>query len=47
LLRQRFPILSEVTIEHTWTGYICLSRNGAPGFGQCPSSALMGPNWLN
>jgi glycine/D-amino acid oxidase-like deaminating enzyme len=21
-------------MEHTWTGYVCLSRNGAPGFGQ-------------
>jgi glycine/D-amino acid oxidase-like deaminating enzyme len=21
-------------MEYTWTGYICLSRNGSPGFGQ-------------
>ncbi|WP_347140672.1 FAD-binding oxidoreductase [Paracoccus sp. SSK6] len=34
LFEQRFPMLKGVTMEHTWTGYICLSRNGAPGFGQ-------------
>jgi glycine/D-amino acid oxidase-like deaminating enzyme len=34
LFHQRFPSLPKVTIEHTWTGYVCLSRNGAPGFGQ-------------
>ena len=27
-------MLPEVTMEHTWTGYLCLSRNGSPGFGQ-------------
>lgn len=34
LFDERFPMLRGVTMEHTWTGYICLSRNGAPGFGQ-------------
>lgn len=34
LFDERFPMLKGVTMEHTWTGYICLSRNGAPGFGQ-------------
>lgn len=34
LFDRRFPELSDVTIGHTWTGYICLSRNGAPGFGE-------------
>jgi glycine/D-amino acid oxidase-like deaminating enzyme len=34
LFHQRFPSLPKVTIEHTWTGYVCLSRNGAPGFGK-------------
>ena len=29
----RFPILSDVTIEHTWSGFVTLSRNAAPGFG--------------
>ncbi|MCY4608860.1 MAG: FAD-binding oxidoreductase [bacterium] len=32
--RSRFPMLGDVTMEHTWTGFVCLSRNGAPGFGQ-------------
>ena len=30
----RFPMLPEVEIEHTWRGYVCLSRNHAPGFGK-------------
>jgi len=34
LFDQRFPALRGVTMEHTWTGFICLSRNSAPGFGQ-------------
>lgn len=34
LFKQRFPRLPKVDIEHTWTGFVCLSRNGAPGFGQ-------------
>ena len=34
LFDARFPMLPDVTMEHTWTGYICLSQNGAPGFGQ-------------
>ena len=38
LFDRLFPALQGVTMEHTWTGFICLSRNGAPGFGQ------VGPN---
>ena len=34
LFRARFPMLPEVTFEHTWVGNVCLSRNYAPGFGQ-------------
>jgi len=34
LFDDRFPMLSAVEMEHTWTGYVCLSQNGAPGFGQ-------------
>ncbi len=34
LFHERFPMLPNVTMEHTWTGYLCLARNGAPGFGQ-------------
>ncbi|MGN0932852.1 NAD(P)/FAD-dependent oxidoreductase [Falsigemmobacter intermedius] len=29
-----FPKLRGVSMAQTWTGFICLSRNGAPGFGQ-------------
>ncbi|MEX2650033.1 MAG: FAD-binding oxidoreductase [Alphaproteobacteria bacterium] len=32
--RRRFPMLPAVTMEHTWTGFVCLSRNTAPGFGK-------------
>jgi glycine/D-amino acid oxidase-like deaminating enzyme len=34
LFDARFPMLPDVTMEHTWGGYVCLSQNGAPGFGQ-------------
>ena len=34
LFDQRFPMLPNVEMEHTWSGIVCLSRNGAPGFGQ-------------
>jgi len=34
LFNERFPMLPEVNMEYTWTGYVCLSQNGAPGFGR-------------
>ncbi len=34
LFDQRFPMLSNVEMEFTWTGFICLSENGSPGFGK-------------
>lgn len=34
LFDQRFPMLPDVNMEYTWTGFICLSQNGAPGFGR-------------
>jgi glycine/D-amino acid oxidase-like deaminating enzyme len=34
LFDERFPMLAAVDMEYTWTGYICLSQNGAPGFGR-------------
>ncbi len=34
LFQRRFPMLPDVALEHTWTGYLCLSRNHAPGFGR-------------
>ena len=33
LFDQRFPMLPQVEIEHSWSGFVCLSRNGAPAFG--------------
>ncbi|NHC05240.1 NAD(P)/FAD-dependent oxidoreductase [Azonexus fungiphilus] len=29
-----FPALKGVTIEHTWSGFICISRNSGAGFGE-------------
>jgi len=34
LFDARFPMLPAVEMEYTWTGFICLSQNGAPGFGK-------------
>ncbi|MXZ81825.1 MAG: FAD-binding oxidoreductase [Gammaproteobacteria bacterium] len=34
LFDERFPMLPEVDMEYTWTGYLALSQNGAPGFGR-------------
>ncbi|MCP4874712.1 MAG: FAD-dependent oxidoreductase [Gammaproteobacteria bacterium] len=34
LFDERFPMLPQVEMEYTWTGFICLSQNGAPGFGR-------------
>lgn len=34
LFDERFPMLAQVEMEHTWSGFVCLSRNGAPAFGQ-------------
>ena len=37
----RFPALRDVTFENSWVGYVCMSRNGAPAFGE------LGPNiWM-
>ncbi|MEM7423063.1 MAG: FAD-binding oxidoreductase [Pseudomonadota bacterium] len=38
LFDHRFPQLPEVSMENTWTGYICMSRNGAPAFGRVASN---------
>jgi glycine/D-amino acid oxidase-like deaminating enzyme len=40
LLDQRFPMLPDVEMEFTWTGYICLSQNGSPGFGQIAANVF-------
>jgi glycine/D-amino acid oxidase-like deaminating enzyme len=36
--RARFPMLPDVTLDHTWAGFVCLSRNHAPGFGRVAPS---------
>lgn len=33
LLARRFPMLPEIAFDTTWSGMICVSQNGAPGFG--------------
>ncbi|QYX56652.1 FAD-binding oxidoreductase [Roseovarius sp. SCSIO 43702] len=34
LFDARFPGLDAVEMAHTWSGFVCLSRNAAPGFGR-------------
>ena len=34
ILRERFPAVPNLSIEHTWTGFVAIARNGAPGVGQ-------------
>lgn len=38
LLRERFPSVPGVALDNTWVGYICMSRNGAPAFGEIASN---------
>lgn len=40
LFQKRFPMLPDVRMEHTWRGFVCLSRNHAPGFGRLGPSVL-------
>lgn len=34
LFDSRFPALPDVSMEHTWTGFLCLSRNDTPAWGK-------------
>ncbi len=34
ILRDRFPTIPNVELENTWSGYICMSKNSAPAFGE-------------
>ena len=34
LFAERFPAIAHVPMEHSWSGFVALSRNAAPGFGQ-------------
>lgn len=33
ILARRFPMLPDIALATTWSGMICVSQNGAPGFG--------------
>ena len=37
LLHDRFPSVPDLDIESSWTGYVAMTRNGAPAFGQLAS----------
>ncbi len=41
LMDARFPILGDVDFESSWVGYVCMSRNGAPMFGEVSSNIWM------
>lgn len=39
-IKARFPQLGEPQIEHTWGGFVCLSRNSAPYWGELAPGVL-------
>jgi glycine/D-amino acid oxidase-like deaminating enzyme len=39
-IKARFPQLGEPQIEHTWGGFVCLSRNAAPYWGELAPGVL-------
>jgi glycine/D-amino acid oxidase-like deaminating enzyme len=39
ILRDRFPAIPNASIDNTWAGYICMSRNSAPAFGEIAPNA--------
>ena len=41
LFDARFPMLPAVTMENSWVGFICMSRNAAPMFGKVASNVWM------
>ncbi|TDF62660.1 FAD-binding oxidoreductase [Cupriavidus sp. L7L] len=44
LFRARFPMLDRVTLDHFWAGYLSLSQNGAPGWGQLSNNVYAAVN---
>ena len=38
LFDARFPMLRDVELAHTWSGFVALTRNSAPGFGRVRNS---------
>lgn len=41
LFEDRFPVLQGVEFEDSWVGYICMSQNGAPMFGNVAPNVWM------
>jgi len=41
ILRERFPSVPNLEFEDTWVGYLCMSKNGAPAFGQAAGNVWM------
>lgn len=39
-IKARFPQLGEPQVEHTWGGFVCLSRNAAPYWGELAPGVL-------
>ncbi|WP_175775124.1 NAD(P)/FAD-dependent oxidoreductase [Burkholderia anthina] len=44
LFKARFPMLAHVSLEHFWAGYLSLSQNGAPGWGQLAKNVYAAVN---
>lgn len=44
LFKARFPMLADVSLEHFWAGYLSLSQNGAPGWGQLAKNVYAAVN---
>lgn len=44
LFGARFPMLEHVSLEHFWAGYLSLSHNGAPGWGQLSKNVYAAVN---
>ena len=38
LFAARFPAIADVPMEYSWSGFVALSRNAAPGFGRLRSN---------
>lgn len=38
---RRFPMLSDVTMQHSWGGHLCLSRNSVAAFGEVEKNVFV------
>jgi glycine/D-amino acid oxidase-like deaminating enzyme len=43
--RSRFPVLADVDLEHTWSGVMGMSLNGAPFFGRLDEHLYAAAGW--